>query len=228
MKRHNLHTHTIYSDGKNSPEELIKKAKESKLEIIGISDHGFTRKTKSLNRTTLPGYIHHLNELKKRSQGIEVKIGLEIDTLKTCGTDPKNLPFELLNQLDYVFFEDIRMGPEFSYLYREIDSLVIIRNKLRIPVGIAHPNLDEHFGGKNEEIAKILGENDIFVDMHLNYFHDDVRHRYTESFLELLRKYNVKFTIGTDVHTKKCPVGDIDPVLNYITENTLSVLKMVS
>ncbi|HIS17020.1 MAG TPA: PHP domain-containing protein, partial [Candidatus Coprovivens excrementavium] len=34
-----LHMHTIFSDGTDSVEEILKKAKKANLEIISITDH---------------------------------------------------------------------------------------------------------------------------------------------------------------------------------------------
>lgn len=39
MRRADLHTHTYYSDGVFSPIELVKKARDRKLQIISITDH---------------------------------------------------------------------------------------------------------------------------------------------------------------------------------------------
>lgn len=44
MKKHNLHTHTTYSDGETTPEQLLDAAKQKGLEIVGISDHAFSTK----------------------------------------------------------------------------------------------------------------------------------------------------------------------------------------
>ena len=37
-----LHVHTTWSDGKNTPEEMIKAAIARGMEGIGISDHSYT------------------------------------------------------------------------------------------------------------------------------------------------------------------------------------------
>ena len=39
MLRCDLHTHTSYSDGTKSPQELIKLAQERGIKILGITDH---------------------------------------------------------------------------------------------------------------------------------------------------------------------------------------------
>ena len=226
MKKHNLHTHTTYSDGNNTPEELVRKAIDERLEVLGISDHGFTRKTKSLDETTIPRYIEHLKCLRERTAGIEIKIGLEIDALKTCGTNPQNLPFDIINKLDYVLFEDVRLPDKFDPLYRGIESIVSIRDRLTIPVGLAHTNLYDAFYGKEEETVKILGENDIFFELNLKYI-PDIRFVFQKVMLENLKKYGVKFTIGTDVHSREDSVGKIELAFKYLIENGLRPHEMV-
>lgn len=42
MTHTNFHTHTTFSDGKNTPEEMVQKAVELGLSAIGISDHSET------------------------------------------------------------------------------------------------------------------------------------------------------------------------------------------
>ena len=40
MKRKvDLHSHTNYSDGFHSPEELVRKAKDDEIDILSITDH---------------------------------------------------------------------------------------------------------------------------------------------------------------------------------------------
>ena len=38
----NFHTHTVFSDGKNTPEEVVLGALEKGFRGIGFSDHGYT------------------------------------------------------------------------------------------------------------------------------------------------------------------------------------------
>jgi predicted metal-dependent phosphoesterase TrpH len=62
-----LHTHTIHSDGANTPEELIKKAKTAGIDVISITDHD------------------NINGIKEaiqfgKSLGVEVIPGVEISS----------------------------------------------------------------------------------------------------------------------------------------------------
>ena len=78
----NLHTHTLYCDGKNTPEEYIQKAIEKGFISIGFSGHSYldfgedwfmgTNETKE--------YIKEIRELKEQYKNkIEVYLGIETD-----------------------------------------------------------------------------------------------------------------------------------------------------
>lgn len=67
LSKIDLHTHTYYSDGQHSPEELIIKAKESGIDVISITDHD-----------TVDGISEAVEAGKK--YGIEVIPGLEISS----------------------------------------------------------------------------------------------------------------------------------------------------
>lgn len=42
MNFRDLHIHTVFSDGEDEPEEIVKKAIERKMNTIGFSDHSYT------------------------------------------------------------------------------------------------------------------------------------------------------------------------------------------
>lgn len=52
MKRNitDLHTHSIYSDGNNTPEEILKKALENNITELAITDHDYIEGSKELIR----------------------------------------------------------------------------------------------------------------------------------------------------------------------------------
>jgi 3',5'-nucleoside bisphosphate phosphatase len=63
-----LHTHTLYSDGAYSPQELINLASEKKLKAISITDHD-----------TISGYLKAKDYA--REAGIELIPGVEISSV---------------------------------------------------------------------------------------------------------------------------------------------------
>ncbi|VVB77556.1 PHP domain protein [uncultured archaeon] len=232
MKRHNIHIHTTYSDGSFSAEKLVNMAKNEKLEVIGITDHAFTTKIKSLNEVTLPGYINDLKLLKEKNSGsgIELKIGLEIDTCYNQGIDPCNVPFDLINKLDYVLFEYIRVDKGLKKVYRNIESVVNAKKDIKIPVGLAHTDISMALPD-NKDYIKLLGDNDIFVEINLSE-NSNYHFLFNKDVIDLIKKYNIKMTIGTDFHSDIIPAyclsKNISLAMNFIEDKGLKIHEIAS
>lgn len=243
MKKHNLHVHSTYSDGNSSPEEMLRCAREEGLEVLGFAEHGFTNKTDGINETTLLPYIDSLRRLQQQTNGISLRVGLEIDFSKFRGVNPDELPFEQLNKLDYVLFEYIDTNSEGgvfmpSWNGRSLEELILIRNKLLIPVGLAHNDMQVHYYKREQEIARMLAEADIFVELSQtllpgqNYggrnsrIGRDYYKHFSKELIEALRVHGVKFVIGTDNHNT-LHIGEISDAIDFIAENDLRVHEMI-
>ena len=90
MKRQDLHTHTTYSDGKNTPEEMILAAAYEGLDTIGISDHSYTSIDESycIKKEKIAEYAAEISALKEKYKGkIEVLCGIEQDYFSDEPTD---------------------------------------------------------------------------------------------------------------------------------------------
>lgn len=77
-----LHTHTVYSDGKNNPRQMIEAAIEKGLKIYGISDHSYTWFDLSccMEKDAWPEYQRELSKLKEEyADRIDLYIGIEQD-----------------------------------------------------------------------------------------------------------------------------------------------------
>lgn len=78
----NLHTHSIYCDGKDKPEEMVEKALSLGFDTLGFSIHAFMfyseNMTKWGDRTDL--YIEEVKRLKSLySDRIKLLLGVELD-----------------------------------------------------------------------------------------------------------------------------------------------------
>lgn len=83
----NLHTHTNYCDGKNSPEEMVLKAIEIGFDTIGFSGHSYTGFDISWHMTkeNTELYKKEINNLKNKYKNrINVLCGLEYDVFSDC------------------------------------------------------------------------------------------------------------------------------------------------
>ena len=93
----NLHTHTVYSDGKQTIEENIIEAIKKGFDSIGFSDHGFTGFDSSycIKKENQDLYKNEILSLKKKYQDkIEVYYGYELDVTGEA-TDKENLDFSI-------------------------------------------------------------------------------------------------------------------------------------
>ena len=80
--KQNLHVHSIYSDGKSSPEEILDTAVEMGFTSIGFSEHSsmYWAPERAMAQKNVSKYHEHVNNLKKQyANKIEVFLGLELD-----------------------------------------------------------------------------------------------------------------------------------------------------
>ncbi len=78
------HTHTVYSDGKNTVLENVLRAKEIGLKEIAITEHGFSHVWFGLRRREKEAYIREIREAEKQA-GIPVLVGLESNIRGSSG-----------------------------------------------------------------------------------------------------------------------------------------------
>ena len=77
-----LHTHTKYCDGKNTPEEMVEEAIKKGLTKIGFSGHCYTffDERYCIPVREVANYMADINSLKKKYQGkIKILCGIEQD-----------------------------------------------------------------------------------------------------------------------------------------------------
>lgn len=88
IKKQNLHTHSIYCDGANTPEEILDMAIAKGFDSIGFSGHSYMYFSDYVADRTAE-YIEHVNRMKKEYEGrIKVYLGLEMDMYSIVDTTP--------------------------------------------------------------------------------------------------------------------------------------------
>ena len=76
----NLHTHSVFCDGKNTLEEIVLEAIGKEFCSIGFSGHGYTTFDSQYCMQDTDGYICEINSLKKKyKKEIEIYLGVEED-----------------------------------------------------------------------------------------------------------------------------------------------------
>ena len=85
----NLHSHTVFSDGGNTPEEMILDAMSKGFDSIGFTEHSYISwiDDRWLMPDRIPEYLALLDELKEKYRGqFSVFKGIELDA---CSEVPK-------------------------------------------------------------------------------------------------------------------------------------------
>ena len=82
MQHFNLHTHSIYSDGKSQPREIVEEAIRQGMTTVGFSEHSplpFDNNF-SVKSADMPRYVEEITQLKEEYKGkIDILCGLEAD-----------------------------------------------------------------------------------------------------------------------------------------------------
>ncbi len=103
MQNFNLHTHSIYSDGKSQPREIVEEAVRQGLTTLGFSEHSplpFDN-TFSVKSADMPRYVAEIAQLKEEFKDkIDIYCALEADYL-TGVSDPFSVTKEKYH-LDYL------------------------------------------------------------------------------------------------------------------------------
>ena len=84
----NYHTHTVFSDGVHTPEEVVLNAIQKGFSVIGFSDHGNTPYDLRYCMTDTDGYRAEIYRLKKAyKENIEIYLGIEEDCFAPANRD---------------------------------------------------------------------------------------------------------------------------------------------
>jgi DNA polymerase (family X) len=98
--RGDLHTHSLYTDGRASIEDMARQARESGLEYFAITDHS-RRITMAhgLDPERLHEQRREIDRIRKKLSGVTLLQGVEVDILDDGELD---LPPDALAELDWV------------------------------------------------------------------------------------------------------------------------------
>lgn len=212
MKKINLHNHTTFSDGDNTPEEIIRFAIKHNFNEIAITDHYKLNVDYAVNQTSIDNYVEIIQKLKKKyKQKIKVLIGIE--------AAPKHLtPFSYLVRadLDFVLIHHF-LGLKHFKIIKEF------RKVFKKPLGFAHLDLDS-LDIPLPILKKFILENDLFIELNTGKTSYETFKPYFESYggyITLLKDKKIKISIGTDTHSDLEDVGDISSAEKFIKKHNL-------
>ena len=133
-----LHTHTNYSDGELSPNELIELASSKNIKILGITDHDTLEGLRNIDRTNpiIDNEIKVINGIEltaKVSKGTMHILGYDIDineqTLNNKMIELKD------NSINFVLslMEQLKKDYKIYFSYNDIKELINKNHKLGRP-----------------------------------------------------------------------------------------------
>jgi DNA polymerase (family 10) len=191
----NLHTHTKFSDGANTLEEMIEKAVGLGYEYIGFSDHSKSERiANGMNDKEFERYFDYIDKVSS-VYNIKILKSGEVDILKDGSLD---LMEKTLNKMDYV------IGAVHTNLNMDKDSMTkrIIKAIESGYVDIlAHPtdrliNEREGIQFDFDKVFESSKENN--VAMEINAFPN--RLDLNDDNIRKAKEYGLMFEIGTDSH----------------------------
>ncbi|MGC8585452.1 MAG: PHP domain-containing protein [Thermoplasmata archaeon] len=211
-----FHIHSNLSDGSVSVDEIINFADKHGFEMIGISDHYETSKTRSIKSKYLKNYIDGIRMISKKFN-IPVKVGIEIDFSHRTNFDEMN--FDIINQLDYALFEYVQ-DPVWDG--KPFWEFLEVYDKFEIPVGLAHNNIDKNFKDVDyDNFLNTLESTGIFVEMNTNPIYSMFSQQYFElsmSFFESIKGRNIPISIGSDMHFYTNDMLNIKKAISFIID----------
>lgn len=218
------HTHTIYSDGKQTVMQSAEMAKQKGLKEIAITDHGFN-KFKGLKRK-------HIDELRQqcvqaeKQTGVRILLGVEANIISKNGDidvteqDLKKIDIlvvgfhqivkgkTFLDRLGFIFPNNINSKSQ-KTIKRNTEAVIKAIQKYPIDI-LSHPGVGCPIDIKKVgEIAKQYG-----TKMEIN----GKRIAYSESDIKYLIEKKVEFVVSSDAHSAT-RVGQCDKGINFVIKN---------
>jgi predicted metal-dependent phosphoesterase TrpH len=192
--RVNLHIHTTCSDGLIKPAEVLKQAKNKKLEIISITDHNSVKAYSQIEHDNQEGLI--------LIPGVEFDCWYKSNFIHILGycIDVNNSQIQNLcatnsveTKLDIIRFFNKRKAKDVIQAINNAGGLAIL----------AHPACCW-----NINIKKMIKEMVDFGLAGIEGYYPYARHRSivkfysSEKIIDIAKEYNLLVTGGTDCHSK--------------------------
>lgn len=205
-----LHNHTIWSDGADKPEDIILNAINHKVGAVGITDHFCHDYNRSLGFEKIKFYLNKLGRLKtKYCNEIKVFIGIEI-AYSYLLKNHKVLPYDVLNQLDFILLENLDYIPATTNL----EDVAALLNGFKCTKGLAHTDLVKLSGkyeskGGMDYILDFMKQSNLFWEINTDSAHDvffDILHpgrkdEKTEALIDGIINRKIHVSVGSDTHS---------------------------
>jgi DNA polymerase (family 10) len=192
-----LHTHTSYTDGVNTPEEMIQAAIRVGYEYVAITDHSQSEHiAHGMEIKRLVKYINEINKLKNKYAGkIHVLCGSEVNIMSDGSLDYAK---KYLDQLDWV------IGSVHSGFKTPKD---VMTKRIITAIESGNMNLFAHPTGRligtrdpyavdMEKVIQAAKENNVILEINSHPARLDLK----DTHIRMAVDAGVKLCIDTDAH----------------------------
>ncbi len=164
MQKFSYHTHTCFSDGKNTAEEMIQQAIDLGWEELGISDHLIVHKNIADSfswyswkkepkifhfdfKSIYDSFAKHIEDIQEIAgkYNIKVRVGAEVDFFTYSGWFDEFMKFKERINLDYYI-----SGNHFLFIDDECSNIIDIKDAAHLDIKEQENCIRRHF--------KTLGE----------------------------------------------------------------------
>jgi putative hydrolase len=216
-----LHTHTVFSHGKNTIEEMVERARQLGLEAIVISDHGRSHPLYGVKPENFKVMREEIDRLNRKYDDIQVYLSVESNITGDDGTI--DIGGEERRYCDWIYagyhwvYIPHRPGDFFTlklrnYAAKVLPFLKTVTRRFNTKTYLKMMDrydlkMITHPGDKCpidvEAVAKKAAEKDIILEINPRHHHLNVEE------LKRIAKYGGRFAINSDAHTVD-RVADVD------------------
>jgi putative hydrolase len=199
MLKIDLHIHTVASGhAQNTILEFINQAKDLKMEVIGISDHGPGKTDVFLCES----YFRTLPRIPDVVSGVRVLKGVEANIINGDGDIDidekaiKNLDYVMANFHENCGYEDCGKEGNTQAMIKMIES-----GKVDI---ITHPTSTKPYETDLKKICEAACQNDVLLELNLARLHSRKIKPETisnlKTMIEIAKRHGKKIIAGSDAH----------------------------
>lgn len=217
------HMHSVYSDGRSTPEDYIPSAIAAGLSEIGFSEHLTLFRDPedwNLKPVNLDPYIKHIKNLSENTKELKVRTGLEVDFFPGKEEEIRSflnpLPLDyIIGSVHYMGSKTVDHGPEFyegksiDRLFESYFEMVLSAVSSEIFDIIGHCDLIRIFGYKPtidlepfyRKLAGSMRKHNVTFEVNTNGRNRPLADFYPDrKFLYFFREEHVPVCVNSDAH----------------------------
>lgn len=197
--RGDLHTHSTYSDGRHTIEEMVETAQALGYQYLALSDHSEKLKVAGgVSQEDLLRKIKHVETINKKLKGFRVLCGSEVEIDSDGNLDYNE---NVLSRLDFVI-ASVHSG--FEQTRDKLTQRLIKVCQSKYVHAIGHP-FGRHIGKREaydidfKELCKAAADTGTWLEINAC----PVRLDLDSANAYFARGHGVKFLVNTDAHTSQ-------------------------